>query len=63
MVTITTGELLTVPEVMAQLKLGRSAVYELIRTHRLASITIGRARRIPADAVRVFVSNEMNGAS
>ncbi|WP_431784029.1 helix-turn-helix domain-containing protein [Streptomyces chumphonensis] len=61
--TITTGELLTVPEVMAQLKLGRSAVYELIRTHRLASITIGRARRIPADAVRVFVSNEMNGAS
>ncbi|MBC3841830.1 helix-turn-helix domain-containing protein [Streptacidiphilus sp. 4-A2] len=44
----TDSELLTVPEVMARLKISRSTVYDLIRTRRLASITIGRARRIPA---------------
>lgn len=52
-------ELLTVPEVMARLKLGRSAVYDLIRTRRLASITIGRSRRIPADALRAFVAGRL----
>ena len=41
------AELLTVPEVMARLKISRSTVYDLIRTRQLASITIGRARRIP----------------
>ncbi|MFI6121983.1 helix-turn-helix domain-containing protein [Streptomyces sp. NPDC051064] len=41
-------ELLTVPEAMARLKIGRSALYDLIRTRNLASLTIGRARRIPA---------------
>ena len=45
------AELLTVPEVMARLKISRSTVYDLIRTRRLASITIGRARRIPAHAL------------
>ncbi|MET9515053.1 helix-turn-helix domain-containing protein [Streptomyces sp. NPDC002994] len=55
----TTTELLTVPEVMERLKLGRSKVYDLIRTHRLSSITIGRARRIPADAVQDFIRDQM----
>ncbi|MEU3701110.1 helix-turn-helix domain-containing protein [Streptomyces anulatus] len=57
--TTATAELLTVPEVMARLKLGRSTVYDLIRSRRLVSITIGRARRIPADAVRDFIANEI----
>ena len=48
MTTATTAELLTVPEVMARLKLGRSKVYDLIRSHRLVSIKIDGARRIPA---------------
>jgi excisionase family DNA binding protein len=56
--TTATAELLTVPEVMAQLKLGRSTVYDLIRSRRLVSITIGRARRVPADAVRDFIERE-----
>ncbi|GGY69735.1 hypothetical protein GCM10010363_58730 [Streptomyces omiyaensis] len=51
----TAAELLTVPEVMARLKLGRSTVYDLIRSRRLVSITIGRSRRVPADAVRDFI--------
>ncbi|MFE6554009.1 helix-turn-helix domain-containing protein [Streptomyces sp. NPDC057746] len=61
--TTATAELLTVPEVMARLKLGRSKVYDLIRSRRLVSITIGRARRIPADAVRDFIEREMEEAA
>ncbi|THA61500.1 DNA-binding protein [Streptomyces sp. A0958] len=61
--TTATAELLTVPQVMARLKLGRSTVYDLIRSRRLVSITIGRARRIPADAVRDFIVNEIEEAA
>ncbi|MFJ9318769.1 helix-turn-helix domain-containing protein [Streptomyces globisporus] len=61
--TTATAELLTVPEVMARLKVGRSTVYDLIRSRRLTSITIGRARRIPADAVRDFIVNEIEDAA
>ncbi|MBT2380056.1 MULTISPECIES: helix-turn-helix domain-containing protein [Streptomyces] len=61
--TTATAELLTVPEVMARLKLGRSTVYDLIRSRRLVSITIGRARRIPADSVRDFIVNEIEEAA
>ncbi|MEE1794395.1 helix-turn-helix domain-containing protein [Streptomyces sp. BE308] len=63
MTTAATAELLTVPEVMARLKLGRSTVYDLIRSRRLTSITIGRSRRIPADAVRDFIVNEIEEAA
>ncbi|UUU24247.1 helix-turn-helix domain-containing protein [Streptomyces sp. DSM 40750] len=48
-------ELLTVPQVMARLQLGRSAVYDLLRSGQLASITLGRARRIPARALTDFI--------
>ncbi|MFD9608153.1 helix-turn-helix domain-containing protein [Streptomyces sp. NPDC059083] len=61
--TTATAELLTVPEVMARLKLGRSTVYDLIRSRRLVSITIGRSRRVPADAVRDFIENQIEEAA
>lgn len=61
--TTATAELLTVPEVMARLKLGRSTVYDLIRSRRLTSITIGRSRRIPADSVRDFIVHEIEEAA
>jgi excisionase family DNA binding protein len=61
--TIATTELLTVPDVMAQLKLGRSKVYDLIRSRRLVSIKIDGARRIPADAVRDFVLGRIEEAA
>ena len=60
--TTATAELLTVPEVMARLKLGRSTVYDLIRSRRLVSITIGRSRRVPADAIRDFIDNRIEEA-
>ncbi|MCE4947515.1 MULTISPECIES: helix-turn-helix domain-containing protein [Streptomyces] len=56
-------DLLTVPEVMVRLKLGRSTVYDLIRSRRLPSITIGRCRRIPVKAVRDYVTQELEAAA
>ncbi|MFF9000447.1 hypothetical protein ACF1GW_13700 [Streptomyces achromogenes] len=44
----TSEVLLKVPQVMARYQLGRSAVYNLLRTLQLASITLGHARRIPS---------------
>lgn len=61
--TAATAELLTVPDVMARLKLGRSKVYDLIRSHRLISIKIDGARRIPADAVRDFILGQIEEAA
>ncbi|AUS79460.1 excisionase [Actinoalloteichus sp. AHMU CJ021] len=56
-------ELLTVPEAMARLKIGRSALYDLLRTRRLASLTISRARRIPAHALDDYVQRHLEQAS
>ncbi|MET8126070.1 helix-turn-helix domain-containing protein [Streptomyces sp. NBC_01707] len=56
-------ELLTVGEVMARLKVGRSTVYDLIRTRRLPSVAIGRCRRIPARALRDFIAGQMERAA
>ncbi|MBZ6083256.1 helix-turn-helix domain-containing protein [Streptomyces olivaceus] len=64
MTTVTaTAELLTVPEVMARLKVGRSKVYDLIRSRRLVSIKIDGSRRIPAAAVRDFVLGQIEEAA
>ncbi|MFJ6522571.1 helix-turn-helix domain-containing protein [Streptomyces filamentosus] len=61
--TTATAELLTVPEVMERLKLGPSTVYDLIRSRRLVSITVGRSRRVPIDAVRDFIDNQIEEAA
>ncbi|MFH8223141.1 helix-turn-helix domain-containing protein [Streptomyces sp. NPDC018057] len=52
-------ELLTVPQVMARLQLGRSAVYDLLRSGQLTSITLGRARRIPTHALTDFIRTRL----
>ncbi|WP_229703536.1 helix-turn-helix domain-containing protein [Streptomyces albiflavescens] len=43
----------------ARLQLGRSAVYDLLRTGQLASITLGRARRIPTHALTDFIHTRL----
>ncbi|MEU2430962.1 helix-turn-helix domain-containing protein [Streptomyces sp. NPDC007861] len=55
----TSEELLTVPQVMARLQLGSSAVYDLPRSNQLASITLGRARRIPTHALTDFIRTRL----
>jgi len=50
------GQLLFSPEETGQkLKMGRSPVYELIKTGELRSIKIGRSRRVSATAIEEFV--------
>ncbi|MFE6360180.1 helix-turn-helix domain-containing protein [Streptomyces sp. NPDC057806] len=56
-------ELLTVDEVMSRLKYGRSKVYDLIRSKRLASFTEGRCRRIPESALQDYIRARLEEAA
>ncbi|CAL9511408.1 excisionase family DNA binding domain-containing protein [Streptomyces sp. HPH0547] len=58
-----THEALTVPEVMRALRLSRFKVYDLIRTKQLQSFTVGRSRRVPADALRTFIQDQIEEAA
>jgi excisionase family DNA binding protein len=48
--------LLRPEEVATALGIGRTAVFELIRTGELRSVKIGKSRRIPTDAVHEYVA-------
>ncbi|WP_035931936.1 MULTISPECIES: helix-turn-helix domain-containing protein [Pseudofrankia] len=48
--------MLTPAEAAELLGLGRSTVYELLASGELESICIGRARRIPRDALDSYVA-------
>jgi excisionase family DNA binding protein len=45
-----------VRDVMRMLRLSRTVIYELIRSGRLRSVKQGRARRIPATAIRDYIA-------
>jgi excisionase family DNA binding protein len=47
--------LLTVERAAERLDVGRTKVFELMATGELESVEIGRARRIPAEALRGYV--------
>ncbi|MCA1194432.1 helix-turn-helix domain-containing protein [Saccharopolyspora sp. 6V] len=47
--------LLTVEETARRLGLGRTTVFGLIRTGELHSVRIGRARRVPTEAIGDYV--------
>jgi excisionase family DNA binding protein len=51
--------LLRIPEVSDATGLGRSTVYELIASGALPSVKIGKARRVPADALRQWVADRV----
>jgi excisionase family DNA binding protein len=51
--------LLTVPEVASALGIGRNAVYVLVLTGQLASIKIGRLRRVPVGALETFITAQL----
>jgi len=48
--------LLRPEEVADALAVGRTAVFELIRTGELRSVKIGKSRRIPAEAVVEYLA-------
>lgn len=51
--------LLTVKDLEAELQLGRTRTYELVRSGGLPVIRIGRAVRIPRDALRRWVEGQV----
>ena len=48
--------LLTMEEAAERLSLGRTVVYGLVAKGELESVTIGRSRRIPVQALDVYVA-------
>lgn len=51
---------MTIQEVAATLRCGRTCVYELIGRGELLSIKLGRLTRIPAAAVDAFISRRLD---
>ena len=56
---VTEPLLLRVDEVARALALGRTKVYELIASGELPSITIGAARRVPAEALGRWIAEHV----
>ena len=53
---VVVDRLLMSPEEAAELlRVGRSTVYDLMRSRRLVSIKIGRRRLVPAAAVTAYI--------
>ncbi|MFC8431586.1 helix-turn-helix domain-containing protein [Streptomyces sp. NPDC057253] len=48
--------LLKVEEAARRLRIGRTTCYALIRSGELESVPVGRLRRVPADALAVYVA-------
>jgi excisionase family DNA binding protein len=48
--------LLTVEEAAERLSIGRTKAYELMASGELESVTIGRCRRVPVEALEPFVA-------
>jgi excisionase family DNA binding protein len=46
---------------MERLQVGKHVVYQLIRSRRLASVRIGRCRRVPSAALAAYISSQVEG--
>jgi excisionase family DNA binding protein len=54
--------LYAIPEAMELLSLSRTQIYELIRSDRLLTVTQGRRRLVPAEAITTYVALLMSEA-
>jgi excisionase family DNA binding protein len=54
--------LLTIDEAAAALSLGRTLLYELLKRNEIASIKVGRVRRVPVMALREYVLRRLDDA-
>jgi excisionase family DNA binding protein len=50
--------LLSVEEAAERLDIGRTLLYELIRTRRIRTIHVGRLRKVPVESLREFVDQQ-----
>ena len=48
--------LLTVEEAAKKLNIGRTKTYALVRSGQIASVRIGRLRRVPAEAIEDYAT-------
>lgn len=48
--------LLTVEEAARRLRIGRTTCFRLVLSGEIESVTVGRLRRVPVDAVLAYVS-------
>jgi excisionase family DNA binding protein len=48
--------LLTVEETARRLRIGRTTCFQLVLAGEIESVTVGRLRRVPADAVPAYVT-------
>ena len=48
--------LITIPDLMERLKIGRTVTYRLIRSGELPSVKEGRARRVSATALDAYIN-------
>ncbi len=53
------GLLMTIPQVADELGIGRSSVYELIKSEELTTIHIGRSVRIPRAALEEWLRKRL----
>ena len=51
-----TSNLLTVPELAIELRIGRNAAYKMVRNGLIRSVKIGKAIRVPRKALEDFLS-------
>ena len=55
--------LLTMDEAAQALDVCRSVVYVLVRERQIASIKIGRARRVPVSSLEAFIAQQVGKSS
>lgn len=55
--------LVTTGEAAERLRVGRTTVFKLISSGDLESVKVGRARRVPADAISEYVKRLRSGAT
>jgi excisionase family DNA binding protein len=51
--------LLTIDEAAQALSIGRTLLYELLMHQQIASIKVGRARRVPMAAIDDYVNRQL----
>lgn len=55
--TETEAVLLTVEEAAVRLRIGRTTAFALVSSGAIESVTIGRSRRIPVEAIDAYVAS------
>lgn len=53
--------LLSIDEACARLRISRPTIYGLFNSGQIATIHIGRARRVPVSALESFIAAKLSG--